>query len=346
MMPLISVVMPVRNGARWVPVAVESVLRQELRDFEFLVVDDGSDDDSGCQLERFARLDGRVRIRRQAPEGIVAALNLGIREARAPYIARLDSDDVARPDRLARQLAYMEANGDIDLLGSAAAVVDEDGALIGRISPPTDSGRLADRLWFGNPFVHSSVIMRAAPVRRLGGYRATFAAAEDYDLWLRMAETGGIANLSEPLVAIRRHQSNVSRLNAVRQAFSVRLAQRAAAKRRAGVVDPAAALSLPPDWWAVEAADMFFAPDIAFYRFLDADRTAAPEHICAVQNRLLDLNHLERKLAQARLWTMLNETAPSLGVLRLRILLLIVLLHPARALNMALRARPSSAVRW
>jgi hypothetical protein len=87
------------------------------------------------------------------------------------------------------------------------------------------------------------------------------------------------------------------------------------------------------------------APDIAFYRFLDADRTAAPEHICEVQKSPVDLNHLERKLAQARLWTMFDESAPSLGVLRLRILLLIMQLHPTLVLRMAWRARLSGAVR-
>jgi glycosyltransferase involved in cell wall biosynthesis len=345
MTPLISVVMPVRNGTKWLHEAVESVLDQEFRDFELLIVDDGSDEDTVRRLAEIARADGRIGVLHQAPQGVAVALNLGIGAARAPYIARLDADDLARPDRLARQLAFMQAHGDVDLVGSAAQVIDGAGAVIGRIAPPTESGRIARHLRRGNPIIHSSVMMRAGLLHQLGGYRATFGAAEDYDLWLRIAETGGIANLPEPLVAIRRHESNLSRLNAVRQSFSVRLAQRSAAARRAGTGDPAAALTAPPDWWAAEATTMFFAPDVGFYRFLDSDRATAPEYVRAVQSRLFSLNHVERKLAQARLKAMLHEggSGSSFGMPHLWILLLIALLHPARALSMAWRAGSAAA---
>ena len=328
--------MPVRNGAAWLREAVDSVRDQTFRDFELVIVDDGSDDETVHLLEQCARADDRVRVLRQTPVGIVAALNLGIAAARAPYLARLDADDVARPDRLALQLGFIERHDRVDLVGSAAHVIDADGAAIGRIAPPTDPGKLVRHLRRGNPFVHSSVMMRAEAVRRLGGYRRAFVAAEDYDLWLRMAENGGVANLPERLVALRRHDASISRRNAVRQAFSVRLAQRSAAARRTGAEDPAAALAEPPDWWGPEAETSFFAPDVGFYRFLDSDRTAAPKHIAAVERRLFDLNHVERKLAQARLVEILDGAghAPQ----RLRVAALVALLHPGRALAIAWRA--------
>jgi len=338
MTPVISVIMPVRNGSQWLREAVESVLAQEFRDFELLIVDDGSDHNTVRVLADFAGADLRVSVLRQAPQGIVAALNHGIATARALYLARLDADDRARPDRLGRQLAFMQAHGDVGLVGSAALAIDGAGAVTGRIAPPTSPALLARRLRRGNPFIHSSAMMRTSLVRELGGYRAAFGAAEDYDLWLRMAEAGGIANLPEPLVAYRRHHSNLSRHDAIRQSFSVRLAQRSAAKRRAGEGDPAAALAAPPDWWAADAAASFFAPDIGFYRFLDSNRAAAPQYMWAVQNRLFSLNHVERKLAQARLQAMLHECGSSPGPRHLRISLLIALLHPARALGMAWRA--------
>jgi hypothetical protein len=181
-------------------------------------------------------------------------------------------------------------------------------------------------------------MMRTDKVRRLGGYRKAFGAAEDYDLWLRMAENGGIANLPEHLVSLRRHEASVSRRHAVRMSFSVRLAQRSAAARRTGAHDPAAALAEPPDWWAAEAETSFFGPDVGFYRFLDSDQAAAPRHVPAVRRRLFDLNHVERKLAQARLGEMLDETSSWLEPLRLRIAALIAVLHPGRALAMAWRA--------
>jgi hypothetical protein len=208
--------------------------------------------------------------------------------------------------------------------------------VIGRVAPPTDPVKLARHVRRGNPIVHSSVMMRADAVRRLGGYRKAFAAAEDYDLWLRMAERGGIANLPERLVALRRHDASVSRRNAVQQAFSVRLAQRSAATRRAGASDPVAALAEPPDWWGADGESAFFAPEVGFYRFLDSDRTAAPQYLAAVERRLFALNHAARKLAQARLGEMLDETRDA--PLRLRIAALIALLHPGRALAMAWRA--------
>jgi glycosyltransferase involved in cell wall biosynthesis len=327
--------MPVRNGARWLRQAVDSVLNQEFRDFELVIIDDGSDDDTVGLLDRCAR-DDRVRVLRQPPQGIAAALNRGIAAARAPCLARLDADDVARPDRLARQLAFLDHHDRVDLVGSAAQVIDEVGTVIGCVAPPTDSGKLARHLRRGNPIVHSSIMMRADAVRRVGGYRNAFGAAEDYDLWLRMAENAGIANLPERLVALRRHDASVSRRNAVRQAFSVRLAQRSAAARRTGASDPAAALAEPPDWWAANAESAFFAPEVGLYRFLDCDRTAAPQYLAALERRLFTLDHVERKLAQARLGEMLGET-PDLP-LRLRIATLIALLHPGRALAMAWRA--------
>jgi glycosyltransferase involved in cell wall biosynthesis len=325
--------MPVRNGARWLREAVDSVLDQAFRDFELVVIDDGSVDDTLGVLDQCSRGDDRVRVLRQPPQGIVAALNLGIAAAGGSYLARLDADDIARPDRLARQLAFIERHDRVDLVSSAAQLIDEGGTVVGRVTPPNHPGKLARHLRRGNPIVHSSVMMRAEAVRRSGGYRTAFGAAEDYDLWLRMGENGGIANLPEPLVSVRRHGASVSRRNAVRQSFSVRLAQRSAAARRSGAADPAAALAQPPDWWTAEAGTVFFAPDVGFYRFLDSDRAAAPQYIAAVERRLFDLNHVERKLAQARLGEMLADTE-SLP-LRLRIAALIALLHPGRALAMA-----------
>jgi glycosyltransferase involved in cell wall biosynthesis len=338
MVPVISVIMPVRNGTQWLREAVESVLSQEFRQFELLIIDDGSDDDAVGLLAELASTDSRVSVLRQPPKGIVAALNLGIAAAHAPYLARLDADDRARPDRLARQIAFMQTHDEVGLLGSGAQAIDGAGAVIGGITPPAEPARLVHWLRRGNPFIHSSVMLRTTVVRELGGYRAAFAGAEDYDLWLRMAEVGGIANLPEPLIAYRRHRSNVSQRDPIRQSFSVRLAQRSAALRRAGARDPAGTLSAPPDWWAKEATGMFYAPDVGFYRFLDPDGTAARDYLWAVQGRLFSLNHVERKLAQARLQAMLREAGPCFTPQHLRLCVLMGLLHPARALGMACRA--------
>jgi glycosyltransferase involved in cell wall biosynthesis len=333
MMPVISVIMPVRNGREWLREAIESIFAQTFGDFEFLIVDDGSDHETAAALDAYAGRDRRIRLIRQTPQGIVAALNRAVDAACSPYLARLDADDRARPERLARQLAYMQANRHIGLLGSFAEKIDAAGAIVGRLTPPGDAGKLRRMLHRTNPFIHSSVMMRTALVRQAGGYRTAFRAAEDYDLWLRMAEAGGIAVVPEILIQYRLHETNLSRLDAIRQSFSVRLAQRSAAARRRGISDPASGLETPPDWWAGYAETSFFAEDVALYRFFDAELKAAADHLSAVRTRLLSLNHVERKLAQSRLNAMLHAPGLPTGR-RLRILTLMTMLHPGRAASL------------
>jgi GT2 family glycosyltransferase len=332
-MTAISVIMPVRNGAKWLAEAVASIRTQDFGEFEFLIVDDGSDDDTAAVLSGFAADDGRIRLLRQTPQGIAAALNNAIATARAPYLARLDADDRAKSDRLGKQFAFMEAHPEIGLLGTFAEVIDAAGNIVGRLVPPSDGAKLARVLERTNPFVHSSVMMRAALVRRLGGYRVAFRAAEDYDLWLRMAEAAGVANLAEHLTQYRRHDSNLSRRDAIRQSFSVRLAQRSAAGRRSGGGDPADALAAPPDWWTEAAGTSFFADDVDLYRLLDSDRLQGPQYLRAVLARLSSFNHVERRLAQMRLRAMLREIGPPIRPQHLWIAALIAVLHPVRALS-------------
>jgi len=330
--PAISVIMPVRNGAEWLAEAVASVRGQEFSDFELVIVDDGSDDGAAALLSGFAAADRRIRLIRQAPQGIVAALNTAIAAARAPYLARLDADDRARPDRFGKQLAFMQAHTEIQLLGTFADRIDAAGNVVGRLTPPTDPATLARVLERINPFVHSSVMMRTALVRRIGGYRAAFGAAEDYDLWLRLAEAGDMANLADHLIQYRQHDSNLSRRDAIRQSFSLRLAQRSAEGRRSGSGDPADALTAPPDWWAHEAETSFFADDVSLYRFLDSDPVQGPQHLWAVCRRLFRLMHVERRLAQMRLRAMLRDIGGPIGARHLWIAILIAALHPGRAL--------------
>src|SRR5260221_252683 len=151
---------------------------------------------TAAMLPVIAAADRRIRLLHQLPQGIVAALNKAIAEARAPYLARLDADDRARPDRLGKQFTFMQAHPEIGLLGTFAERIDAAGNVVGRLAPPTDPARLARVLARTNPFVHSSVMMRTALVRRSGGYPAAFRAAGGYDLWLGMAEGGGIRKLA------------------------------------------------------------------------------------------------------------------------------------------------------
>jgi glycosyltransferase involved in cell wall biosynthesis len=302
MTPLISVVMPVRNGARWLSEAIDSVIRQTLPDLELLVIDDGSTDETPKILNDWSRRDGRIRVLRQHECGLVATLNRGLTEASGTLLARLDADDRAAPTRLERQVRLLDNNPGIGLLGSWAQRIDEHGRPRGHLRPETQPEKIADILTRINPFVHSSIMLRTAIARDLGGYRAAFEAAEDYDLWLRMSEVTLLANVAETLVQYRRHDANVTARRAIRQSFSVRLAQRAARIRRECGCDPATNLATAPDWRLPEALNSFYADDVATYRMLDlADPSSSPEYreadFSPLFERLSDLNHAERRLA-------------------------------------------------
>ena len=199
--PAVSVLMSVRNGAPWVRNAVLSVLGQSAGDLELIVVDDGSTDDTGAVLASFA--DPRLRVERRAPEGLTRALNRALALARAPLVARLDADDVALPERLACQRAFLDGRPDVGLLGTGAREVDAAGRLVRVVSPPAGDEALRRALIRCNPFVHSSVMMSREAVERAGGYDPALAVAQDYDLWMRMSRITRMANLPEALVVRR-----------------------------------------------------------------------------------------------------------------------------------------------
>jgi glycosyltransferase involved in cell wall biosynthesis len=193
--------MGVWNGAPRVREAVESVLGQTMGDLELIVIDDGSTDGTPAILESFG--DPRLHVERRGRGGLTSALNRALTLARAPFLARLDADDIAVPERLARQRAFLDAHPDVGLLGSAAREVDPSGRDIRTVRPPTDDAALRRALIRSNPFVHSSMMMRRAAVDLVKGYDPSFPVAQDYDLWMRVSRVTRMANLAEPLVVRR-----------------------------------------------------------------------------------------------------------------------------------------------
>jgi glycosyltransferase involved in cell wall biosynthesis len=200
--------MSVRDGERWLAGAVESILAQTFRDLELIVVDDGSTDGSAALLARYA--DPRLRVIRQGPSGLTVSLNRGFRLAHGSLLARLDADDRAVPERLARQVAYLEAHPEVGLLGTGAVEVSPEGETLGTYIPPLADADIRRTLIRRNPLVHSSVMMRREAWERAGGYDEALAVAQDYDLWLRMSRLTRLANLPEPLVLRRLRPDRVS----------------------------------------------------------------------------------------------------------------------------------------
>lgn len=231
--PRLSVIMAVYNGAAYLAEAIESVLAQDMADFEFLIHDDGSTDGSWAILQDFAARDPRIRLSQDANAGLAASLNRLIANARAPFLARMDADDLCLPSRFARQLALLEAEPELDVLGSFCITMDEAGRPIARLGLPMDHDVIdANNLRGTVSISHPAVTMRRAAVLRAGGYDASFRSAQDVDLWLRMGEHGRLANMPEPGLKYRLHGGSISGSKLVEQATNVRRACDAAKARR------------------------------------------------------------------------------------------------------------------
>ncbi len=210
-MPRVSVLLPVRDALPHLPVCLDSLAAQTLADHEVVAVDDGSRDGSAELLLSRAARDPRLRVRRTPPRGLVPALALALAEARAPLVARMDADDVARPERLALQAARLDSDGGVDVLGcrveATAAPGERPGAGMVRYvewsNSLLDHQAIARERFVEAPLVHPSVAMRTATLRRLGGWRDV-SGPEDYELWLRALSAGlRFAKLEEVLLEWR-----------------------------------------------------------------------------------------------------------------------------------------------
>ena len=229
--------MPVFDGERYLAEAVESVLGQTLEDLELVVVDDGSRDSSRAVLERFARADPRVRvIANDTNLGLRTALNLGWQEARAPYIARLDADDVALPDRLERQVEFLDSHPAVAVVGGALIRIDAAGRRGATMRFPTGNRGIRSTLMRHSCLSHTAVVIRRSALEEVGGYR--LGQAEDFDLWLRLADRWQLANLSEPVALYREHPAQITLMTLEEQSKATLAVLAAARARRAGRSDP------------------------------------------------------------------------------------------------------------
>jgi hypothetical protein len=222
----VSVIMAVHNGARYMREAIESILGQSFRDFEFLIVDDGSTDGSR-EIAR-AHPDPRIRLLENDRNlGLAASLNRGLRFATGEYIARQDDDDISAPERLARQVAWLDANPHVTVLGTWYYKMDQHGRLLGERRLPCTPVDIRWGLLFYCPLVHSAVTFRRrAILEEVGFYDETVVYAEDYDLWCRAARTQQQANLPEYLLKLRINPWSMTATAGERLMVPIRLAIR------------------------------------------------------------------------------------------------------------------------
>ena len=235
--PAVSVVMAVYNSERYLSEAVRSILGQTLGDFELIALDDGSTDGSLKILNDFARQDPRVRVVTRPNKGLTATLNEGIALARGEFIARMDGDDVAYPDRFARQVEFLRARPDVVCAGGSFELIDGKGRLLTRLDPPADDADIQKSCLAGHTAVcHPAAMMRADAARKVGGYDTYFKTTQDLDMWLRLGEVGRLANLPDVLLQFRQHEGSVSETKRLEQRRFSREACERAWKRR-GITD-------------------------------------------------------------------------------------------------------------
>jgi glycosyltransferase involved in cell wall biosynthesis len=255
--PAVTVLLPVHNGARHLPAALRSVLRQSFCDFELLAIDDGSTDETRKILESTG--DPRVRVLHHPQNlGLVATLNHGLAEARGEWIARQDADDLSAPGRLAAQMSFARGNPAVPLIGADALLIDEADRYRGRWRTGGHADLVAWDLCFRAPFAHGSVLFRRGIIAdRLGGYRDR-PACEDLDLWARVAAEFPVVTLRQPLVKYRLHSASImagaeksgERVAAVRRILEDHMAAMAPGLggQERGAIAEAWAGDLPADW--------------------------------------------------------------------------------------------------
>lgn len=210
--PSVTVLMPVYNADSYLKVAIESVLNQSFEDFELLVIDDGSTDESMEVLHGFR--DERIRVEHQAENrGLIETLNRGIGMARGSLLARMDADDISHPERFAMQVDYLSSNPGVAGVSCAFDVVDDRGQPLPDdygCARPVEPLALRWGLNFGCYFLHPGAILRTKVMLASGGFDPRYQHAEDYELWLRLSEQHCLANIPQILLSHRLHGANVS----------------------------------------------------------------------------------------------------------------------------------------
>jgi glycosyltransferase involved in cell wall biosynthesis len=236
--PTVSVVMAAFNAERFIGEAIASVLEQQFRDFELLIVNDGSTDSTrdivrACPDPRLRLIDNGENI------GLTRSLNHALTQARGTYIARQDADDVSAPQRLGAQVAFLDARPDVALVGSWFSSIDAHGAVVRQTALPVRHLDIRWAMFFFCPFVHSAVMWRRELVHaHIGSYNDTFSYAQDHELWARIACRFAVANLPQFLVRYREHPQSMTETACSRafgfSAITALIVGRACRRQRSG----------------------------------------------------------------------------------------------------------------
>lgn len=232
---MLTVTLPVYNAMPHLPAAVASVLGQSYRDFDFLIVDDGSSDDSANYLRSLR--DPRIKLTIRENRGLGATLNELFRKSRTEYVARMDADDICEPHRLERQMAFLREHDDVVMLGTGIDFVIGN-RLVGGFRPPTEHTEIRRRLLQKRPGVgHPTIIVKRAAWAAVGGYRFA-GAGEDLDFCLRLCDFGQVANIPHPSYHYRLREESLSLTTIGETQKGYAFAVACAKARERGVAEP------------------------------------------------------------------------------------------------------------
>lgn len=209
--PTISVIMPVYNGEKFLSMAIDSILEQSFEDFEFIIIDDGSSDGTEGIIKSYS--DPRiVYLNNQSNKGLSHSLNLGIKRALGQYIARMDADDISSNNRFETQINYLEKNNEVDILGSAAYLIDENDKIFGKANKPKSHIEIMWQSLFSTPLIHPTIMGRTA-IFKDNFYDESAKNSEDYELWSRLLfeKKAILHNLDIPLINYRVHSKSFTR---------------------------------------------------------------------------------------------------------------------------------------
>lgn len=204
--------MPVYNGEKYLRQAIDSILRQTFTDFEFLIINDGSTDSSAALIESYN--DPRIRlVHNNTNLKLIETLNKGTKFTSGQYIARMDCDDISSSERLAKQIAFMDAHPEVGVLGTGIYIMGSDGKTRNKVLFPIKHHLLRWGLCFYCPICHPSAFIRKDALVKVGGYDPEMLYAEDYDLWYRLSKKTKLENLPDILLYLRKHQDSVCSTN-------------------------------------------------------------------------------------------------------------------------------------
>jgi glycosyltransferase involved in cell wall biosynthesis len=226
--PLISIILPCYNSEKFVSEAVESILTQTFTDFELIVINDGSTDDSLKAIRQFK--DERIKLISHENKGLVASLNEGIAMANATLIARQDADDISEPTRLEKQYDRFLKDRRLVILGTSIKTINMSGKVQNTHTLIAGQSAVKPELLIRSPFAHGSVMFRRDIFKKAGGYTKVEWPAEDYGAWIRIAKYGTMDNLIEPLYRYRENEFGISALNNNKQISKTALVKSSAWK--------------------------------------------------------------------------------------------------------------------